>query len=79
MLRKLNYNYNDSSKNNGAMWEVQWAKTFWGGEQGCRKCEDQQNSLLKFYEYLWNLRILSDKNWVAKLYLCGRRVGAYPL
>ena len=29
-----------------------WAKTFSGGEQGCRKCEDQQNSLLKFYVYL---------------------------
>ena len=51
-LRKLNYNYDDSSKNNGAIWEVQWAKTFSGGEQGCRKCEDQKNSLLKFYEYL---------------------------
>ena len=48
MLRKLNYNYNDSSKNNGAMWEVQWAKTFSGGEQGCRKCEDQQTVYSNF-------------------------------
>ena len=29
-----------------------WGKTFSGEEQGCPKFEDQQNSFLKFYEYL---------------------------
>ena len=79
MLRKLNYNYDDSSKNNGVIWEVQWAKTFSGEEQGFHKCKDQQNSLLKCYDYVRKLRILSDKNSVAKSYLCGRPVTAYSL